>query len=81
MTTKEEKTATKDNEPRPTGPNFPVMVLRIKAKEVDYLFFGPVLPHAAEVTEIEVMGLTSRDSLIEALKKGSEEMEDGVVVQ
>lgn len=76
-----QETRKKDDEPRPTGPNFPVMVLRIRAAGIDHLFFGPIMDAQGDLQEIEVMGLTSRDSLIEALKRGSEAMGERIVVQ
>jgi len=64
------------------GQNFPVMVVRIRTAGVDYLFFGPLMTVRGDLEEIEVMGLTTKESVIRALEQGSAGMErEGVVVQ
>lgn len=64
------------------GQNFPVMVVRIRTAGVDYLFFGPLMTVRGDLEEIEVMGLTTKESVIRALEQGSAGMErKGAVVQ
>ena len=58
------------------------MVVRIRTAGVDYLFFGPLMTVRGDLEEIEVMGLTTKESVIRALEQGSAGMEgEGAVVQ
>jgi hypothetical protein len=54
-------------------------VIRIRIGSVDHLFFGPCLPlENLDIQEIEILGMTDRENLIEALKRGPREFEGGV---
>ena len=56
-----------------------IHVLRIRVGGVDHLFFGPCLPvEKLNIEEIEILGMTTRKNLIEALEKGPQEFEGGV---
>ena len=48
-------------------PHARVHVLRIRVGGVDHLFFGPAIDIEGEIQEIEVLGITNKESLVQAL--------------